>query len=98
VVEVLVALAFGLRGIRRLEPIVTVNVITNPALNLILALVSLVSLSLYRPTLVVLEVLVVLVEWLLLRRWLRPPPAHLLWLVVVMNAASLAAGFLILWL
>jgi hypothetical protein len=95
---VLVALASGLRGLPRLEPIVTVNVITNPALNLVLALVSLISLSLYWPTLVVLEVLVVLVEWLLLRRWLRPPPPHLVWLVVAMNATSLAAGFLILWL
>lgn len=94
----LVALAFGLRGIRQLSPIVTINLLTNPALNLTLALVSLISLSLYWPTLAALEVLVAFVEWLLLRRWLCPRPAHVLLLVVAMNAASLAAGFLILWL
>lgn len=95
----LVALAFGLRGLARLQPIVWVNLLTNPALNLTLAiLVAVAGLSIYWPALAGLEVLAVLVEWLLLRVWLRPRPPRLALLVVAMNSASLATGFLVFWL
>jgi hypothetical protein len=103
-IELLVVLFVGVRGVRALAAIAALNVVTNPLFNLALyywrAAVSRTAL-LDAGMLLALEAVVVIVEWRVLLRVLdaqKWPPRAALWLVVVMNAASLLFGNWVLFL
>ena len=96
ILEVLIAISFNYRKKSELLTIVLINVITNPLLNYLLLVNSyfnLVSMNIF--ILIFLEVIVVIVEWMLLRYALRQNPKKLLILSVVMNATSFLVGLLL---
>lgn len=96
--------AFILFGVRRpgdLGTLALINVVTNPVLNIMLALTSILTgaRSLTEPPLVIalalLELAVVLAEWKLIA-WLLPAwkPRALL-MALILNGVSLAAGLVL---
>jgi uncharacterized membrane protein len=103
VVELAVArFALGMRTRRQLGTVALVNVVTNPLLNVSLAL----AMALTRtsalselPALVslaALELTVIVVEWRVFAWALRMPAWRALTLSLAINAASLAAGLVVL--
>jgi hypothetical protein len=95
--ELGVALLFGLRCKTELWGIVLINVVTNPLLNYFLAVNGYLHLFSHQGVLVLcLEVAVVLAEWRLLLWVLRQGATKMLALAVSMNACSYLAGLLLL--
>ncbi|HET6494828.1 MAG TPA: hypothetical protein VFH61_05630 [Thermoleophilia bacterium] len=94
-VELPVAVLFGLRSRPQILAVVYVNLLTNPALNLIADAVWSATPSAYMPTFVVLEVVVVMVEWRVLHWAIGGCSRRLLLLAAAMNAASVAVGLLL---
>jgi hypothetical protein len=94
-VELPVAVLFGLRSRPQVLAVVYVNLLTNPALNLIINAVWFTAPSAYVPTLVVLEMVVIVVEWRVLLWAIGGRSRHLLALAAAMNAASVAVGLLL---
>jgi hypothetical protein len=97
VVEVGVALFFGLRHKLEIAAICLINVTTNPLMNFLLLLNYYFN-YIFQPTvlLLVLEVIVVLVEWRLLTGVLMRNSKIMLALSISMNTCSCLAGLLIL--
>jgi hypothetical protein len=97
-VEILVALLLGLRRKTELTTVLLINLITNPALNFLLALNNVYRL-IHQTTILTLclEALIVLVEWKLLVYALRLNYTKALVFSLVLNAASFLAGFWIFW-
>jgi len=95
IIEPGVAMLFGLRKIE-LVAVLLINLVTNPAMNYVMVLSNLSGSS---PTnyvlLIILEVLVVISEWLLLRWVLIGSSIKFFLLSLVMNGCSFAAGLLI---
>jgi hypothetical protein len=94
-VELSVAVLFGLRSRPQILAVVYVNLLTNPVLNLIADVVWSAAPSASVPTFVVLEVVVVVVEWRVLLWAIGGRSRRLLLLATAMNAASLAVGLLL---
>ena len=99
-VELSAALAMGWRTRNDLAGVAAVSVITNPffvlsvyVLLLIFRDLSLISLVLF---MVVLEIVIILVEWRLLRWALKKDSRKTMLLSAVMNTLSFAAGLVIL--
>jgi len=96
VIEVLVALVFGYRNKFALLSIIFVNLITNPLLNYILWLnTSSAFFTTIITNLILLEILVVLAEWLLLVFALRRSFKPLLLLSSAMNFVSFSVGLVL---
>ena len=93
-VELSVAVLFGLRSRPQILAVVYVNLLTNPALNLIIDAVWFAAPTAYVPTLVVLEAVVIVVEWRVLLWAIGGCSRRLLPLAAAMNAASVAVGLL----
>lgn len=95
VVEVFVAFCLGFRSKLELTTVALVNLITNPILNVIEYIgVSLKLLPLNIYIVLFLEMIVVLVEWALLRFTLRQGSKRLFYLSFLMNTASYGGGVL----
>jgi hypothetical protein len=104
IVEIFVAARMGYRSKAERRAVASVNLMTNPVLGLITIYVLPISTVGQGFTLdnigftyehALLEVAVVLVEWGLLTWALNRPPWKMLKLSLVMNAASLAAAFVL---
>jgi hypothetical protein len=95
--EGILAFALGYRGRVFFTVLVLVNIMTNPVLNHFLALLYMLQLQQFRPVvLVLLEVLVVFVEWRLFRFALPKDAKALLVLSVGINLGSFLFGLLVL--
>jgi len=96
-IEIIVALIFGYRNKRAVMSIIFVNLITNPLTNYFLWLNTyfhLFSADLLH--VIMLEILVVCIEWGLLVFALRRNIRSLLPLALTMNSASFIVGFIFL--
>jgi hypothetical protein len=92
-IEVFVALIFGYKCKKEILSVILLNLITQPVLNyflLINSYFSLVSVSIQ--FILLLEIIVILVEWQLLVWTLQRKPKSLFVLSLVMNLASLTIG------
>ena len=92
-----IAWLFGYRTARLLLAVAMINCITNPALNLLLLILAWQGVEVTFFLVVLLEVLVVIVEWGLLVYVIGQPKGRLFVLSLVANAASFLAGLLIFW-
>jgi len=103
VLELPVAVAFGLRTRQALLAVVLVNLITNPLLNYLSAATAHFvdwphgSTASVAVIIVTAEALVVIVEWRLLTWALGEPSRRMLALALCMNAVSTLAG-LVFWM
>ncbi len=96
VIELAIALFFGFRKKIEIIAIVFVNLLTNPILNYLLLVND--HFSFFKSNLLIillLEAVVVLIEWKLLVFALQEKPKKLLALSLAMNFCSYFAGFLI---
>lgn len=92
-IEVFVALMFGFRSKNEILSVILVNLITEPVLNYFLLINSYFSLvTVNIQFLLLLETIVILVEWRLLVYALQRNSKRLLVLSLVMNLASFALG------
>ena len=92
-IEVFVALVFGYKRKKEILSVILLNLITQPVLNyflLINSYFSLVSVSIQ--FILLLEIIVILVEWQLLVWTLQRKLKSLFVLSIVMNLASLTIG------
>jgi hypothetical protein len=95
-IEVSIALIFGYRSKLVLLGVVLVNLVTNPLLNYFLWLNAFFGFfTTAIINLVLLEILVVLVEWVLLTLALRQGYKSLLFLSAVMNFVSFITGLVL---
>jgi hypothetical protein len=95
VIETAVALLFGYRKRGQLEAVVLVNLITNPALNYLIALaVFSHAFAVSLPVIIGAELAVVLIEWQLLAYVWRDKSPKPLALSLAMNACSYIVGTL----
>lgn len=95
-IEIIVAIFFGFRKKSEIATIIFINLITNPLLNYLLFINGYFGISTINTmTIIFLEVLVVLVEWLLLRFTLEQNSKKLFTLSLAMNFCSYIAGVLI---
>ena len=95
IVEVIIGLFFGFRRLREIAAIILVNLITNPALNYIL---SMFKLSIFTSqgifTIIILEALVIIAEYLLLRyTFPYKETRKLLTMVITMNVITTFLSF-----
>jgi O-antigen/teichoic acid export membrane protein len=99
-VELAVALALGWRTGNDLAGVAAVSIMTNPFFVLSVYVLLLVSRSLSPWSLVlfmaVLEIVIVVVEWRLLRWALKKDSRKTIFLSAAMNGASFAAGLVVL--
>lgn len=96
VIEVIIAIFFGYRKKSEIAAIIFINLITNPLINYLLIIngyLKIITIS--TATILFLEMIVVLLEWLLLIFTLRQNSKKLFILSLVMNLCSYIAGVLI---
>jgi hypothetical protein len=96
VIELAAAWTVGVRGGRNKRAVIWVNVLTNPTLVWVLIVTGGLAGTLYWTLAGVLELLVVVVEWRLLRWALALGSRRAALSSVAMNASSFAAGLLII--
>jgi len=95
-IEVVVALFFGYRKKSEIATVIFINLITNSLLNYLLFIDSYFgTVQISTIAILILEIIVVLVEWLLLVFTLKQNQKKLFALSVVMNFCSYIAGVLI---
>lgn len=93
-IELVVAGIIGYRQIKELLSVVAVNMLTHPVLTVLVMWLA--SIGLYNFwLLVVMEIVVVLIEWQVLQFALRKRDKALLLLAFVMNAVSFGIGLLL---
>ncbi len=92
-----IAWLFGFRTARLLLAVAMINCVTNPALNVLLLLLAWRGIAVPLPLVILLEILVVVVEWRLLVYVIGRPGRRLFPFSLVANAASFLAGLLIFW-
>ena len=92
-----IAWLFGYRTARLLLAVAMINCITNPALNFLLLVLAWQGIKVTLFPVVLLEVLVVVVEWGLLVYVIGHPKGRLFFLSLAANTASFLAGLLIFW-
>ena len=96
VIEIPVALFFGYKKKLEIATIIFVNLITNPLLNYLLSVNKYFKLiQINTITIVFLEIIVILVEWLLLLFVLQQRSRRLLIMSAVMNFCSYIGGVII---
>jgi hypothetical protein len=95
VVETGIALLFGLRSRKEVTVVACINLITNPVLNCLLLVLAYVNQKPDLLLLLILEACVVVIEWMMLRRYLRLNGRTMGILSLTMNTASFLAGLLI---
>ena len=96
-IEGTVAWLFGFRTGRALLAVAMINCITNPALNFVLLWLTWRGVEVRLPLVILLEALVVVVEWGLYVYVFGHPKGRLLLLSLAANAASFLAGLLLFW-
>jgi hypothetical protein len=95
-VEATVAIVLGYRKKLEIATIILINIITNPLLNYLLFMTNYLGIIRVNTIGVLfLELIIVLVEWLLLRFVLQQDPKKLFVLSLAMNLCSYLAGVLI---
>jgi len=90
-----VAFLLGLRTRRHILAVAAVNTLTNPVLNYSLLVLGFLGMDVSYGGIVLLEILVVAVEWLLLVYLFGGLRGRLLLVSLLMNAASFIGGLLI---
>jgi hypothetical protein len=96
IIEVIVALVLGYRKRGEIIAIVFINIITNPILNYFLSLNNYLGIiQINQIMILLLEIIIVIVEWLLLRFALQQKSSRLLILSMAMNFCSYLAGFVV---
>ncbi len=94
-IEIIVAIFFGYRKKSEIATIIFINLITNPLLNYLLFINGYFGITQINTTAILfLEIIIVLVEWLLLRFALQQNSKKLFALSLVMNFCSYIAGVL----
>jgi hypothetical protein len=98
VLELFMAYLFGYRKKKEILAITFINLITNPLMNFIILVLAIYfelfyNFSIFYP--LVLEFLVIIVEWLLLKYTIDQKSSSLLKLSIVMNLFSLIFGLII---
>jgi hypothetical protein len=96
-IEGAVAWLFGFRQGRSQLAIAMINCLTNPALNLLLLILAWLGVEVHLPLVILLEILVVVVEWRLLVYVFGAPKRRLFILSLLANAASFLAGIWLFW-
>lgn len=95
-IEVTVAILFGYRKKSEIWTVILINLITNPLLNYLLVInIYFWGVPLNAVVMVASEIVVVLVEWVLLRFALQQDSKKLFALSLAMNFCSFIVGFLI---
>lgn len=94
-IELLAAFLLGYKRRHQISIITLANVITNPALNYILMLLRMTGQYSYF-YLLILETVVVFIEWRIMVYAFQKQPKELLILSALMNGASYAAGVLLM--
>ena len=95
-IETVVATFFGYRKKLEIATIIFINLITNPLLNYLLLINGYFKIAQINTTAILfLEIVIVLVEWLLLRFTLQQNSKKIFALSLVMNFCSYIAGVLI---
>lgn len=97
IIEAGVAYLLGFRTGRFLTALAAINVITNPALNYLLLVLAYLGTDISLARVILLEILVVVIEWQLLVYVFRSPKGRFLLLSIVANAASFFIGWLLFW-
>jgi hypothetical protein len=92
-----VAWLFGFRTGRAQLAVASINCLTNPALNLLLLVLARLGMEVRLPLVVLLELLVVGIEWRLLVYVFGVPKGRLFVLSLLANAASFLAGVVLFW-
>lgn len=92
IIELIVARLFGFRKKHELLVVVLINLITNPVLNYLILLKNYTATNYqteaFSPFVVVLEIIIVIIEWLLLRFALNNKSTKLFLFSLVANACS----------
>ena len=96
-VEAGVAWLLGLRTRRGMLAVVAINTLTHPLLNYAILVLGFLGSDLTLRTILLLEALVVVVEWRLLAYACGLPNVRSFMLSLAMNAASFFAGVLLFW-
>jgi hypothetical protein len=96
-IEGAVAWFFGFRTGRSQLAVAMINCLTNPALNLLLVILAWLGVAVRLPLVVLLEVVVVAVEWGLLVYAFGGSKRRLFLLSLTANAASFLAGLALFW-
>lgn len=95
-IEIVVAIFFGYRKKLEIATIIFINLITNPLLNYLLFINGYFGITqINTAAILFLEIVIVLVEWLLLKFVLQQNSKKLFALSLVMNFCSYIAGVLI---
>lgn len=93
-VETITALLLGYRGKKFFKVLILINIITNPALNIILNIMYNIGIYNYA-VLTLLEVMVVFGEWRLFKFALGSSKKSFLSLSIIINLSSYIAGVLL---
>lgn len=95
IIEIAVAAAMGYRSRAQLQAVALINGLTNPALNFVIWVMMVQGIQVTVAAVLLLESIVVIVEWRLLAYFLRGSEARLLLLSLTMNTASFLTGELL---
>ncbi|MEI6266278.1 MAG: hypothetical protein WCP14_00070 [bacterium] len=97
-IEVPIAFFLGYRTIKEIISVIAINVLTNPLLNLLIIINSLLLFVNYQLLVLLLEVIVVISEWLLLRYVLAEdyPRKRFLLDSIILNTTSCLIGLIII--
>ncbi|HVP20955.1 MAG TPA: hypothetical protein VMS73_03740 [Anaerolineaceae bacterium] len=98
VIEGAVAWLFGFRKGWSQLAVAMINCLTNPGLNLLLLILAWLGVEVRLQLVVLLEILVVVVEWRLLIYVFGNPKRRLFVLSLLANAASFLAGIWLFWM
>ncbi len=97
IIEGSIAYLMGLRGRDYVLAVALINVITHPILNYLLFVLGYLNINASLMLIVLLEILVVIVEWRLLVYIFRSPKTRFLITSILANTASFLAGLLLFW-
>lgn len=95
IIEFLIVYILGFRNKLLFKSLVIVNIITNPALNFIVKELNKLFIGFSFVHIVILEMIVVIIEWYLLKLMLKDNQLPLFKLSFIINASSFLTG---LWL
>ncbi len=97
IIEGSIAYLIGLRGRDYVLAVALINAITHPILNYLLLVLGYLNINASLMLIVLLEVLVVIVEWRMLVYIFRFPETRFLITSILANTASFLAGLLLFW-
>lgn len=98
IIECIIAFLFGYKDKRSLTIILLINLLTNPVLNYFLLLLYKFKVGYYvvLEITIILEIIIIIIEWKLLFYVFEKDKRRLLVLSIVMNFVSFLSGFIIL--